>query len=442
MKIKIILTIFFASTGVMIYGYDFGIINSALLFINHDIPMTRSQISLLGGSVFFGSAFAILLAGFVADFLGRKKAILFTSFIFILSLSLALVIDSYYELLVSRLLQGISVGFISVLVPLYLTETMPKEIRGRAVTAFQLFLTFGILTANYVGLCLSGDGNWRGMFLIGVIPGLIIFFGGFFIEESPYWLFKKNRCFEAQQTILKLNLKHLDESSLTQEIGDGKSSFTETFSKKYSKHMLLVTVIIIFFQLTGINSILEYSSLIFKNTGAETNQLAVLSSSIMSTFLFGGSVIAFIIADKIERKTIVYITNIIMALVLIFIGVLFLLFSETPLKAYVLLLLLIFYISAFAIGIGSYSWVMFSELIPSKIRTYGLPMMLFLNSMVSFITTSIFLPIADTIGYAGVFILCGLFTSIYAYIVYRYVPKITDKSLSEIEEDISSGVVY
>ena len=83
MKIKIILTIFFASTGGMIYGYDFGIINSALLFINHDIPMTRSQISLLGGSVFFGSAFAILLAGFVADFLGFVGLLLLAGMLYV-----------------------------------------------------------------------------------------------------------------------------------------------------------------------------------------------------------------------------------------------------------------------------------------------------------------------------------------------------------------------
>ncbi|AXA34448.1 MFS transporter [Francisella adeliensis] len=427
-NIKVVLIIFFAAMGGMIYGYDFGIINGALLFIKEDIPMNSSQLSLLGGAVFFGSAFAILIAGMVADILGRKKAIIFTSVLFIFSLLLVGFIDSYIEILFSRLLQGVAVGLISVVVPLYLSETMSKSVRGRALTAFQLFLTFGILSANYVGVYYASESDWRAMFLLGIIPGLVIFFGAFVLVESPVWLAKRNGVAEANKVYAQLNLEN------DQGLGDDSK-----FKKKYSKHLIIVAMIVIFFQLTGINSILEYSSLIFKNTGAGSNQLAVLSSSIMSTCLFGGSIVAFFIADRLERKVVIYLTNIAMTLVLVMIGVLFLLVPDSQIKAYILLGLLILYILSFAVGIGSYNWVIIPELIPTNIRSFGLPLMLFLNSIISFATTSIFLPVIDVIGYANIFFLCSFFTFGFSYFIYRFMPRTTGKSLQEIENAITTG---
>lgn len=75
-KARVYLIIFFAAMGGMLYGYDIGIINGAFLFIENDISMSALQTSLLGGSVLFGGAFAILAAGVIADFIGRKKTLM------------------------------------------------------------------------------------------------------------------------------------------------------------------------------------------------------------------------------------------------------------------------------------------------------------------------------------------------------------------------------
>ena len=66
--------------GGMLYGYDIGIINSAFLFIHQDISMNSFQMSLLGGSVLFGGAFAILIGGVIADIIGKKNTLILASF--------------------------------------------------------------------------------------------------------------------------------------------------------------------------------------------------------------------------------------------------------------------------------------------------------------------------------------------------------------------------
>ena len=129
-KLRVYLIIFFAAMGGMLYGYDIGIINGAFLFIENDIAMSSFQTSLLGGSVLFGGAFAILIAGLIADAIGRKKTLMLAGIIFIVSVGLIYVSDSYEMLLFARLVQGVSV---TVTVPLYLTETMPDDVRGVAV---------------------------------------------------------------------------------------------------------------------------------------------------------------------------------------------------------------------------------------------------------------------------------------------------------------------
>lgn len=157
-KFKIFLIIFLSAMGGMLYGYDIGVINSAFLFISDDIPMTISQISWLGGSVLFGGAFAILLGGILADLIGRKNTIILSGFIFVASVFMIYMANDYPMLLISRLVQGVAVGFISITVPLYLTEVVPSSIRGLAVTSFQLLLTIGILIAKLCWINFCGNG--------------------------------------------------------------------------------------------------------------------------------------------------------------------------------------------------------------------------------------------------------------------------------------------
>lgn len=287
---KVFIIIFFSAMGGMLYGYDISIIGGALPFIKLELGITATQESWLGGSVLFGGAFAILIGGVLADIFGRKNVIILSGLIFIASVFMIYYAKSHDFLLVSRLVQGIAVGFISITLPLYLTESVPSLIRGLAVTCFQLFLTAGILISTAISLLFITKnpntgiehGDWRAMFLTALIPGLIVFIGGLFLIKSPRWLIMKNKEQEAEKILVEtIGIKAAKEqmNEVKQLIAKTKNegSLLSSLAKRhYLIPILIVFAVAILTQMTGINSILQYASTMLKQTGLGSVYTAVI----------------------------------------------------------------------------------------------------------------------------------------------------------------------
>src|SRR5277367_1481973 len=204
--------IFVAGLGGLLYGIDVGIIAAALLYLNKTISLTVEQTSLIVAAVLGGGMCSSLVGGVLADWLGRKKMMIISGALFVLSVGLIVVSQGFVPLFLGRLLQGISGGVIAVVVPLYLAECLGANNRGRGTAIFQFMLTFGIVIAAAVGwfytrqaeaaiataanpaLILTAENHaWRGMFLAIVYPGIIFFLGSFYLSETPRWLFRHGK---------------------------------------------------------------------------------------------------------------------------------------------------------------------------------------------------------------------------------------------------------
>lgn len=431
--------IFFAAMGGMLYGYDIGILSGALLFIQNDIPMSTFQESLLGGAILGGGAFAILVCGYLADIYGRKRMIMVSGIVFIVSVGIIYFANSYETLFAGRLIQGISVGFISITVPLYLTETAPAKIRGMAVVAFQLMLTFGIVLANLVSLAFTSSGNWRGMFLTALVPAVIMFVGSFFLVKSPRWLLFRGREKEALSSLLKIrshkeaHTQYAEIKASMAKMKDNRGFFSYFSEKKYFTPMIIVFSIAILAQLTGINSFLQFSAKILSDAGFTSNFMAVAGSSLIAAINLIATVIAIFIADRFERKHLVAFGTAGVTIVLILSGIVLGFVPASPLKGYLMLCGLLLFIFFFAAGPGALVWIIMSELLPTAVRSKGLAVALFLNSLASAILASVFLPAASVIGIGGMFIFCGVCTFVYFLVATFYIPNTKNKSLEEIE---------
>ncbi|APC97070.1 sugar porter family MFS transporter [Francisella frigiditurris] len=449
-KLRIFLIVFLSAMGGMLYGYDIGIIGGALPFIKSELGMTAAQESFLGGSVLYGGAFAILIGGILADLFGRRNIITASGLIFTVSVFMIYFSESYNFLLFSRLIQGIAVGFISITVPLYLTESVPSKIRGLAVTCFQLFLTAGILISVAISLLfISKDpitgleiGDWRHMFLTAIIPGLIVFIGGFFLIKSPRWLIMKNREEEAEKILIKTigadatKLQMLEVKALIEKTRNEGSLISSLTKKHYLLPMLIVFSVAILAQMTGINSILQYAPTMLKETGLGSVYAAVVGGVAITGLNFATTIIAVLIADKIERKFVITFGTLMVSIVLLTLSILMYTMPDTSAKGIVLLIGFILYIFFFAIGPGAYIWVIMSELLPTNIRSKGLAVALFLNSMASAILASSVMPITKHFnGNYGVILgICGVCTLVYSFIAFKFVPKTNGLSLEEIEQ--------
>lgn len=438
------LIIGFAAIGGILYGYDLGIIAGAILFIKHSIAMTDAQSSFLVAAVLGGGAIATLVSGTLADWFGRKKMIIAAAVIFLLGVFSLAFANTYSMVLLGRLTQGIGVGIVTIIIPLYLAESLPPQVRGRGISAFQLLLTFGILMASLVGLYFTPTGNWRGMFLSASIPGLILLIGGLMLPSSPRWLFRKGRVEQA----LKVLKKTRDADHAQREINEmheliqlNKKNFGDFF-KAMRESKIFIPACIVFAvaglqQLMGINSILQFSAYILKSGGLSANITAMLGSTAITLVNFIMTILAFLLVDKIGRKSLLTMGTFGCTVFLLALGAIHFLLATSSIKGYLMLAGIIGFVLSYAIGPGVCVWLVISELMPERVRSTGMSVALFFNSMVSTLFASCFLPLVNHIGYSGLFTFCAIAAACYFVIAWKLLPETKNKTLEEIEMEFS-----
>ncbi|MGO4211607.1 MFS transporter [Terriglobus sp. 2YAB30_2] len=285
-----------AGLGGLLYGIDVGIISGALLYLEKTVDLTVSQTSILVAAVLGGSTLSSLIAGFMADWFGRKKMIIVSGVLFVLSIVLIVLSQGFVSLLFGRILQGLSGGIIGVVIPLHLAESLPPSTRGRGSAIFQFLLTLGIVVAAGIGvyysrgaeqLIATANGNasmihtaqdhaWRGMFLSVIYPGSLYLLSTFFVSESPRWLHRRGRREEARIALEKIvspaeaerELLEMDSVVAPQSGSSSKPAFAGSLlQRRYIVPFVLACVILGCNQGTGINSVLGYLSVILKQAG-------------------------------------------------------------------------------------------------------------------------------------------------------------------------------
>lgn len=432
---------FFAGIGGILYGYDIGVISGALVFMKTNLHLNTAELSTIVAAVLGGGAIATLITGPLADFYGRRTMINIAGGVFIVGVLLLIFSDSYATAMVGRLVQGIGVGIITIIIPLYLTEAAPSSIRGRSVTIFQLFLTGGILLAFVVDLLFVRSGNWRAMFACVLVPAVILFIGSFFLTRSPRWLYSKGLHKEARHALershtaeeVEYDMHEMSKLDLNKS-NISISAFLKHLAKKqYLTPFLIALSIACLNQLTGINSILQFSTLMLKNSGLSSTTVSMLGSVGVGLINFLTTIVALYLIDKVGRKILLSIGTAGSALALFYSGIICFLPNDTT-KGILLIVGLLVFIFAYAIGPGVVVWLALSELLPMSVRSKGMAMCLFVNSLVSAILASLFLGIAHHAGFEAVFFLCAVCTLIYFYVAAFLLPETKNQTLEEIEE--------
>ncbi len=320
-----------AGMGGLLYGIDIGIISPALTYLEKTISLSEQQLSLIVAAVLAGSAVSSVVAGALADLFGRKPMMIISAIMFVLSVAIIYVSNSFVPLLLGRLLQGASGGFIAVVVPLYLAECLPASSRGRGTSLFQLFLTIGIVLAAVAGgfyvkqaesaieaaagnkeaIFAAADHAWRSMFLFVMWPGLVFLAGTFVLAESPRWLFGKGKSDAAKAALLKsrteaeaeIELKEMAEHTdkANAKTDTGASAHGSILQRKYIIPFVLACVILGCNQATGINSVLQFLGVIFQKAGLSASFAADADIGVKLLNVFA-TLIGVALVDKMGRK--------------------------------------------------------------------------------------------------------------------------------------------
>ncbi|WP_334049929.1 sugar porter family MFS transporter [Alteromonas gracilis] len=310
------------SLGGFIFGFDASVIAGANGFIDAEFNLSDWQQGFVVSSPTLGALIAMLFAGGVSDAIGRRKALIFVAFLYLLS-SVGSALAPNFELLVlSRFIGGIA--FCSLIIaPLYISEISAPEDRGKMVSVNQLNIVFGFALSyftNYYLLQLSNSGAgwvtewgidthlWRYMLGLEAIPATLWFFLLFTIPRSPRWLVLKGRQQEAEQVINRL-FDHEQAKALVEDISSSLKEKSWSLGErlgflktKAMRFPLMVGIIIaIAQQITGINVIFFYAPTIFEQSGVGTNA-AFMQAVWIGVVNVAFTVVAMLTIDKWGRK--------------------------------------------------------------------------------------------------------------------------------------------
>jgi MFS family permease len=339
--------LFIAGMGGLLYGIDVGIIAGALPYLESTASvawrLSAQQLSFIVAAVLLGSVLSSLFAGALADWIGRRWAMVLSGVLFTLSIPLIALADGYVPLLLGRLLQGVSGGLIGVVVPLYLAECLHARQRGRGAALFQLLLTIGLVAAALIGLFqahsvetataavqslsemeraaavfTAKDHAWRSIFWMCLTPGVVFTAGSMMLFESPRWLARRGRIEEARTALLRTRPAEEAENELreirqalapaaTNESSGANAKAATTsadaplFSRRYMLPFLLACLVLALNQATGINSILAYVVNILNQAGlpGATANMADVALKVLNAVM---TVAAVILVDRKGRK--------------------------------------------------------------------------------------------------------------------------------------------
>ena len=235
----------FAAFGGIFFGYDSGYINGVqgmAYFITQYIgkaapPSGASdavkdafvlpswQKSLITSILSAGTFFGALIAGDIADWLGRRFTVVAGCVIFIVGVILqtASAGPNLGLIVAGRLIAGFGVGFVSAIIILYMSEIAPKKVRGAIVSGYQFCITIGLLLASCVDYGTqdrNDTGSYRIPIAIQMLWALILGTGLLFLPESPRFFVKRGNIDKAADALSRLREQSRDSPYVQQELAE------------------------------------------------------------------------------------------------------------------------------------------------------------------------------------------------------------------------------
>ena len=445
-----------AGLGGLLYGVDFGVIAAAEPYLMALGLYSGTKVSLVVGAVLVGGLLASLTAGVLCDWLGRKKTIVLSAAMFLAAIPVVcLALGNFPILFAGRVLQGMSAGYMAVAMPMYLTETLPAEIRGRGTGVFQTCLGIGLVVAAGAGCLIASvmgasdkagmtpellASAWRTNFWWTMAPVAVLFVGSLFLKESPVWE-KKVSCFSFLVSCFSFFVSRFMGSASrpaasNQQPATRNQKHGTLLQRRYVIPFLLACAVLTLNKTTGMSSFTSYLVSILQKSGfegilANYGQLIVKLTNVFMT------IVAATLIDRKGRTWLLKVGTGGMAIGLLAIGGVFLAIERFGVAAgtvtgVVTLVLFFFMYCFYALGPGICVWLVLSELMPQRIRANGMAIALFMNQLVACGLASSFRPWVEAWGWSSMFFFFAANGVLY-FVVACFIPETKGKTLEELE---------
>jgi sugar porter (SP) family MFS transporter len=425
-----------AATIGVIYGYDLGNISGALLFITDEFDLSTKQTEWVATIVVAGSIVGALVASRLANAIGRKPTMVVVAVTYAAFAILSGLAQSLLWLDVARFFLGVTIGLSIVTAPIFVAESSPAAIRGGLIVMYQVATVTGIVIAYFVDFALSGAEAWRAMLMLSAVPSLAVLAILARLPDTPRWYLMKGRREQAHDTLRLIDPdadtdRELDEieADLRSERG---GSLGEMLRAPYRRATLFVLGLGFLIQITGINAVVFYSPLIFKEMGFSGNAALLLLPAIVQVGSLIATVVSLSVVDRLGRRpTLLSGIGAMVAATLLLTAV-FAAGGLTGTTGWLGFVGIFVFTAGFNFGFGSLVWVYASESFPARLRTMGASAMLTADLVANLIIGLYFLSALESLGGTATFAMFAALAVVSFAFVWWLAPETKGRPLEAI----------
>ncbi|KAM9330826.1 solute carrier family 2, facilitated glucose transporter member 11-like [Gastrophryne carolinensis] len=447
--------------GTFQYGYNLSIINAPTTHVHNFINATwysryhsyidESLLTLIWSvivSIFtLGGLIGTFIGGHAAAKIGRKRALLANNSLALLAaffMGIAGPVGLFELLIVGRFLIGLNAGVGVCVQPLYLGEIASRRKRGLTTVAINMFLTFGIIVGQIIGLreVLGGEKWWPLLLATCAIPALLqLIFLPWFPESPRYLLIDKKDEYHCQKALklfygphhYQMEMDEIQEESHATKGEKPKKPLDLFFDQTIKWQLISIIIINIGQQLSGINAIYFYAEYVFKKCGIQEQNIPYVTlgtgvSECITALTCG------LLIDRAGRRMLIIGGYSFMAFWCIILTVTLTFQDAYPWVPYLSMIAILAFILSFGLGPGGVSNTLTAELFTQSTRTGAFVIGGSVN-WISFFAIGMVFPFIVN----GLSQFCFLFflvtCVITATFIYFTVPETKNKSFLKIKED-------
>ncbi|CAI0426354.1 unnamed protein product [Linum tenue] len=322
---------------------------------------------------------------------------------------------------IGRLATGYGMGVFSYVVPVFISEIAPKNLRGALATLNQVMICGGASVSFIIGTFLT----WRALALTGLVPCAILLFGLHLIPESPRWLAKTGHEKDFEVALQKLRGNDADISEEAAEIKEyietldrlPKVKFLDLFQRRYLRSVIIGVGLMVVQQFGGINGVAFYASNIFKSAGVSPS-VGTITYAILQVVV---TLLITQVIDRAGRKPLLLVAGSGLVLACMIIGLSF---------------YLKLYIGSFSAGMGAVPWVIMSEIFPVNIKGIAGGFATLVNWFGAWSVSYTFNFLMSWSSY-GTFLVYAAVNALGIVFVLKVVPETKGRTLEQIQAAIN-----
>jgi SP family arabinose:H+ symporter-like MFS transporter len=428
---------FLAITGALgglLFGFDIAIITGAGPFIAHTFALNDLGLGWAFSSLLFGCVLGCFIAGKLTGRHGRKKLLILVAALFALTSIATALAGNFTIFVTARFLGGIAVGGVSLLSPMYVAEVAPPHLRGRMGTLYQLSIITGVIVSYGINYLLrgTGPGNWRWMFLSGVVPSAVFLLLISIAPETPRFLAKAGKADQAFNVLKRIS----GTASARSELAEIEASISnlassaKPFGRIGVRRALVASIgLAILVQVSGINTIMDYAPSIFQSAGWK------MDGALASTFLVGMTEFVFTILslwmiDRYGRKPLYIVGSGGMTITLLLLVVAAM---GGHFQGSFVLVDILTYLAFFACCVGPVFWTLVPEIFPNDVRGAAMIVPVLIQWVANAVVVLFFPYAFHVIGKASTFGFLALMSLVQGVFTWLCLPETRNRRLEEIE---------